>query len=287
MPGQALVLGGGGLTGIAWELGYLLGVQDNSPDLARAVLGSDLIVGTSAGSTVAAQITSGLSLAELFERQLQATTDEIDPEIDFEEFGASFGRALQNPDATPIERVRAIGSLAIDAKTVDAPVRRAVIAARLPSHEWPDRELKITALDADSGDLTVFDRTGPVGLVDAVAASCAVPGVWPVVSVVGRRFMDGGVASSTNIEVARGYGHVVVLAPSAVPGNFLLGGTVADEAATVADSSVYTVFADDASVSAYGPNPLDPASRAPSARAGRAQGAREAAALDAFLGGAL
>lgn len=284
MPGQALVLGGGGLAGIAWELGYLLGVQDNSPDLARALLGSDLIVGTSAGSTVAAQITSGLSLDELFERQLGATTDEIDPEIDFEEFGASFGRALSNPDATPIERVRAIGSLAIDAETVDAPVRRAVIATRLPSHEWPDRELKITALDADSGDLTVFDRSGPIGLVDAVAASCAVPGVWPVVSVDGRRFMDGGVASSTNIQVARGYRHVVVLAPSAEPGNFLLGGTVVDEVGAVADSSVYTAFADDASVSAYGPNPLDPASRAPSARAGREQGAHEAAALGAFLG---
>ncbi|MEW1931327.1 patatin-like phospholipase family protein [Rhodococcus sp. NPDC079359] len=287
MAEQALVLGGGGVAGIAWELGFLLGVQDNSPDLARALLGSDLIVGTSAGSTVAAQITSGLSLDELFERQLSTTTDEMNPEIDVEELGATFVRALQNPDLTMIDRVRAIGSLAIDARTVDASVRRAVIAARLPAHEWPERQLKITALDAESGELTVFDRSGSVGLVDAVAASCAVPGVWPVVSVDGRRFMDGGVASSTNIQVARAHRHVVVLAPTADPGNFLLGGTVADEAAAATDSSVYTVFADDASVSAYGPNPLDPASRAPSAQAGRVQGAREAAALGAFLHEAL
>ena len=93
------------------------------------------------------------------------------------------------------------------------PVRRAVIAARLPSHEWPAHPLVVTAIDAHSGAFTRFDASSGVPLVDAVAASCAVPGVWPPVSIGGRRYIDGGVRSVTNADLASGCGRVLVLAP--------------------------------------------------------------------------
>src|SRR5215469_4898613 len=62
----ALVLGAGGVTGIAWETGLLKGLRDAGLDLT----GADLVVGTSAGSVVAAQITTGVPLDELYGRQV-------------------------------------------------------------------------------------------------------------------------------------------------------------------------------------------------------------------------
>ena len=56
----ALVLGGGGITGIAWEIGVLAGLAEAGVDLT----GADLVVGTSAGSVVGAQITSGAPLED-------------------------------------------------------------------------------------------------------------------------------------------------------------------------------------------------------------------------------
>lgn len=76
---RGLVLAGGGLAGIAWETGVLLGIADAAPDVAAAVLDSEVLVGTSAGSAVAAQISSGVALPELFERQLAGTVAEIEP----------------------------------------------------------------------------------------------------------------------------------------------------------------------------------------------------------------
>src|SRR5215510_13385362 len=73
MAGRALVLGGGGVTGVAWELGLLAGLAEAGLDLTDA----DLFVGTSAGSVVAAQVTSPTSLEELYERQLASTGPEL------------------------------------------------------------------------------------------------------------------------------------------------------------------------------------------------------------------
>jgi NTE family protein len=280
----ALVLAGGGVAGIAWELGFLAGVHDRSPAIAEALLASDVVVGTSAGSAVAAQITSGATLDELVTEQLTPASTEIDPAMDLTALIESFTAALSDPDASPTDRLRTIGTMAAEAPTVSAEVRRAVIASRLPSHEWPERDVRITALDVTTGELVVFDRSSGVDLVDAVAASCAVPGVWPTVTIDGRRYMDGGVASSTNCPVAQGYSQIVVLVPSESPGSFLFGGTVLEEIGDLPAAVVHPVFADEASVAAFGENPLDPVTRAPSVAAGRVQGRREAQALGEFLG---
>jgi NTE family protein len=162
-------------------------------------------------------------------------------------------------------------------------VRRAVIAQRLPSHEWPERALRITAIDVATGELVVFDRDGGVGLVDAVAASCAVPGAWPPVTIGRRRYMDGGVASSVNLGVAGDCDAAVVLVPSGADAPSPFGPGPAAEIATFGGAT-HAVFADADSLTAFGPNPLDPACRVASAVAGREQGRREAGAVALFLG---
>lgn len=176
-----------------------------------------------------------------------------------------------------------IGAVALATETVAEPVRRSVIAQRLPAHAWPDRALRVTAIDIATGELVVFDRDSGVELVDAVAASCAVPGAWPPVTIGDRRYMDGGIGSTINLDVADDCDVAVVLVPAGDSAPSPLGaGPVAEIAAF--GGTALGVFADPASLAAFGPNPLDPRCRIASAQAGRAQGRREAAGVAAFLG---
>ncbi|WP_329053130.1 patatin-like phospholipase family protein [Amycolatopsis sp. NBC_01488] len=271
MGGQALVLGGGGVAGIAWTTGLLVGLAEHGQDLT----GADLLVGTSAGAAVAAQVSSGLPLAELFARQADPARQapEIPAVIDFEKFAADFGGAVTG-SASPAEVRRAVGRLALAAETVSEADRRAVIEARLPVHDWPEQRLVIVAVDAETGEPRRFDRTSGVSLVDAVAASCAVPGIWPAVTIDGRRYVDGGVRSGENADYATGHTRVAVVSPMGVdtplpmekPLLAVLDGLRA------AGAEVTLITPDEASVAAIGENPLDPSTRTPAAKAGRAQG---------------
>lgn len=173
---RALVLAGGGLAGIAWETGVLRGIADESPAAARLLLDSDVLVGTSAGATVAAQISSGCPLDTLYERQLAETSAEIDPGVDIDAITDLFLTAVTEPHISTRRRLQRIGAVALAVDTVPESVRRQVIAQRLPSHDWPDRVLRVTAIDIATGELVVFHRESNVALVDAVAASCSVPG---------------------------------------------------------------------------------------------------------------
>jgi NTE family protein len=284
---RALVLAGGGIAGIAWETGILRGIDDESPAVARLLLDSDVLVGTSAGSAVAAQISSGCTLEALFDRQVGEASAEIDSGVDVDDITEVFLTAMAEPyDSTrdkTRQQLQRIGAVALATTTVAEPVRRRVIAQRLPSHDWPDRELRLTAIDTATGELAVFDNQSGVELVDAVAASCAVPGAWPPVTIAGRRYMDGGVGSSVNLGVARDCDEAVVLVPSGVDTPSPFGpGPVAEIAAFA--GATFSVFADRDSLAAFGPNALDPRCRIPSATAGRAQGRREARAVAKFLG---
>ena len=281
---RALVLAGGGLAGIAWETGILRGIEDESVETARTLLDSDVLLGTSAGSAVAAQLGSGLSLDELYERQIAGESKEINPGVDIDDITALFLEALSDPGATMVQKLQRIGAVARSTAAVSETVRREVIAQRLPSHAWPDRELRITAIDIGTGELVGFDNASGVDLVDAVAASCAVPGAWPPVTIGERRYMDGGVGSTMNLRLAADCDAVVVLVPSgkSTPSPFGRDPTV--EVDRFAGRSL-GVFADDDSLKAFGPNPLDPACREPSARAGRAQGRLIAAEVAEFLAG--
>lgn len=276
------MLAGGGLAGIAWEIGVLRGIADASPETADALRDSEVLVGTSAGSTVAAQLISGQSLDALFERQLEASTTEVNPSVGVEEITELFLTAMMQP-GSKAEKLQRIGTVALSTKTVPETVRREVIEHRLPRHEWPQRALRISAIDAATGELVTLDRDSGVNLVDAVAASCAVPGVWPPVTIGGARYMDGGVGSTVNLEMAADCDVVVALLPQGrnSPSPF---GTGAVEEVDNFSGSAFGVFADDQSLAAFGRNPLDPACREPSAKAGRDQGRRVAAEIAAFIG---
>jgi NTE family protein len=283
----ALVLAGGGIAGIAWETGVLRGIADESPAAARLLFDSDVLVGTSAGSAVAAQISSGAALETLFDRQVAETSAEIDSGVDIETIIELFLTALGGPYETSGDRTREqmqrIGAVALETKTVAESVRREVVAQRLPSHDWPRRVVRLTAIDTVTGELVVFDRDSGVELVDAVAASCAVPGAWPPVTIDGRRYMDGGVASAVNLGVAHDCDVAVVLVPSGVDTPSPFGAGAPAEIAAF-PGTPFAVFADENSLVAFGPNPLDPGCRIPSAVAGREQGRREAASVARFLG---
>jgi NTE family protein len=279
----ALVLGGGGVAGVAWETGLLLGIQDEAPDAADRLLQADVVLGTSAGAMVGAQLGSGVGLADLYARQLSFRTDEAPAPIDVTALMRVFEAAATDTNSPITQRIQKVGRQVLLEPTVAEDVRTAMISAQLPSYTWPDRPLKITAIDVQTGELTVFDDSSGVRLTDAVAASCAVPAVWPPVTIGERRFMDGGIGSSANVDVVTDYEFVVMISPTAEPGLLPFGGSLADELANHRAGPVFGIFADQTSMAAFGPNPLDPACRASSACAGRDQGHRVATQLAAFL----
>ena len=270
---RALVLGGGGVAGIGWETGVLFGLAETGIDV-RAV---DLVIGTSAGAATGAQLLSNAPLAELYDRLVfpPAEPTEIAAELDPEKMIAAWA-ALLGQHQPGADLRAAIGRYALTAPTVPERTRRAVIEARLPSHDWPQTPLQIVTVDASTGEVRLFTRDDGVPLVDAVAASCAVPGVWPPVTIDNRRYVDGGIRSSANADLAEGHDDVLVLAPV---GDFLALEPAIDErlAQLEKTSRVVTIRPDEASLAAIGPNPLDPAAAGPAARAGRAQAATFAA----------
>jgi NTE family protein len=271
----ALVLGGGGITGIAWEFGLLAGLAEAGTDLSAA----DLVVGTSAGSVVGAQVTSGAGLEAMYGRQLEPATSETAARLNRATV-VQFGWAMLRSRGRDVEFRRRIGALALAAEkagiTPPEQERLDVIGARLAGTDWPERDLKTTAVDASTGEFRVFDRDSGVPLLSAVAASCAVPGVYPPVTIDGRRFVDGGMRSAANADLAAGYDRLVVLAPIARG----IGPMASvDAQVTGMVSRVAVVSPDKGSKVAIGRNVLDPAARAPSARAGRAQAATVAAQI--------
>jgi NTE family protein len=290
----ALVLGGGGAAGNAWEIGVIAGLAEAGLDMTEA---ADLVVGTSAGATAAAQVRSGIPPAELLASVLSPPVQPV---------GQNRERPPSLPMAAVFERMRAIGAAATSTADLQramgafglesdsilgpgAEQRRAMVAARLPRREWPERPMIVVAVNAHSGELAAFDRESGVELVDAVTASTALPGLVPTVSINGARYIDGGVRSSENADLASGYANVVVLSPlggrSGTPpeGEFEglrrplgadLGSQV--EGLRKGGSRVEVITPDADSRAAFGTNLMDPATRIPAARAGFAQGKQEA-----------
>jgi NTE family protein len=279
MNDRALVLGGGGVAGIAWITGLLFGLSEEGVDLRNA----ELILGTSAGSTVGAQLGGPLSLEDLYRRQVDPAlqTREITPDPRL------LRQLLQAFPATPRDRAeltRKVGQWALRAPTVTEAERRSVIANRLPTHAWPDRLLRITAVDTETGETRIFDRLSGTSLVDAVAASCAVPGVWPPVTLDDRRYMDGGVRSSDNADLARGYARIVILSPNGVRADEIVTFPLQEQIDILenAGTQTYLVEPDNQSRRAIGINPLLPETRKPAAEAGRTQAKTIARDLEHF-----
>jgi NTE family protein len=289
---RALVLGGGGGAGNAWEIGVIAGLFDAGLDVTEA----DLIIGTSAGSTAAAQITSATQPAELLADILAAA-----PQPRTAPVGSDRGRVPSRPDhmertsaiigaaedAADMRRRMGAAALEMDAasgSSVQAQ-RRAVVAARLPSQHWPSRPILIVAVDAHTGEPVVFDRNSGVDLVDAVTASTAGPGAPPH-GIGESRYIDGGYRSNENADLAAGYGRVLVLSPfggrTRAPLEWGMHLAAQVDELRARGSRVETIFPDSSSRSAFGVNVMDPSTRPPAARAGYNQGRALAGQLTEF-----
>jgi NTE family protein len=291
---RALVLGGGGAAGNAWEIGVIAGLFDAGLDVTDA----DLIIGTSAGSTAAAQISSATQPAELL-ASIFATA----PQQRTGPVGAGGGRVPNRPvtdllektsgiiaaaeDAADMRRRMGAAALEMDAASGSSgqTQRRATVAARLPSQRWPQRPMLIVAVDAHTGEPVVFDRHSGVDLVDAVTASCAGPGVPPH-RIGGNRYIDGGYRSNENADLAAGYGRVLVLSPlggrSRAPLDWGIHLAAQADELRARGSRVETIFPDSSSRNAFGTNLMDPSTRPPAARAGYNQGIALAEQLTEF-----
>ena len=283
MSQGSLVFAGGGVAGIAWEVGVMQGLFDADPQLFERLLAPDTrIIGTSAGSAVGAQLAGATDIAEAFATQLEEETAELGADIDALELQAKFMAAVEGA-TSPEDARRRIGRLALDTPSVDESVRIEVIRSRLADTQWPQRDLKITAVEVETGEFVTFDRTSGVELADAVAASCAVPGVWPPVTINGSRYMDGGVRSGSNADLAAGSDWVVIVTPLPGVGEPGLGTIATAELDALGGVPTAIIYADQVSIAAFGPNPLDPTTRRASAEAGRAVGRASAARVAATL----
>ena len=263
---HALVLAGGGVTGVAWETGVLMGLHDAGNDIIGNL---DLVVGTSAGSTVGAQILSGTDLADLYAGQIAEKHNEISPQLDLEALATIFGEMALGGTTSDEQRIR-IGELALASTTVDEATRRAVIEKRLPSHNWPTTPLILTTIDALTGEFVTWTKDSGVSLVDAVTSSCAVPSVWPCVTINGRRYYDGGLRNSTNAYLAKGHEDVIVIAPMTGGPSTIVNAELDELKAS--GSTIRMIVADAEAIEAMGPNSLDPRFRRVAAEHGRRQG---------------
>jgi NTE family protein len=283
--GLALVCGGGGVWGIAWMTGLAAGLEDAGVDLRQA----SFLIGTSAGSVIATQLLGGLPTEELFERQTIAEKQprELTPPPDCLATLMELTRREWN---SPQERLQAICDLADTTDTVSVVQRRAAIADRLvpQADVWPETRLLLTAVDTATLDLVAFDAASGVSLTDAVAASCAVPGVWPPVPFGGTSYVDGGVwGTAENAHLAAGSRAVLILSPMgmALDGGPGLNPALAKDVARLEaeGASVLVITADEASLAAMAAGALDPATREPAANAGRKQGRQVAAEVGGLL----
>jgi NTE family protein len=292
---RALVLGGAGSAGNAWEIGVIAGLFEAGLDVTEA----DLIIGTSAGSTVAAQITSGIPPTELLAGILATTHRSPTGPV-----GSDRGRAPIGPASDHMDRTSAVIGAAADAADMrrrmgaaaletdaaaDSSARtqwRAVVAARLPSQHWPQRPLLIPAVDARTGEPVVFDRDSGVDLVDAVAASTSNGFGVPPYGIGGNRYINGGYRRNENADLAAGYARVLVLSPFGGRSRHPLDwgmhlATQVDEL-RARGSRVETIFPDSDSEHLFGANAMDPSLRPAAARAGHDQGRALAERLTEF-----
>lgn len=315
---RALVLGGGGVSGIAWETGVLVGLRDEGVDITAW----DRVIGTSAGSIVGARLLGDAGIEAFYDADAEAAAGDGDawvrtlggrigafaliagrrrrlswlPRLWLSSVGAETvvrraagHRGFRRWTGRPIDHVTEpspaiarIGELALAARTAPDSSFVAIVEELIgQSMEWPER-LSVTAVDALTGATVVFHRSSGVPLARAVAASCALPTILPPVAIDGRPYVDGGVASEVHLGLAAGCDEVLAL----MPVDF--GRTVAEsEALAQLGTRLASIRPSGAGRAAIGRDIqlMDPDRRARSALAGREDGRR--AAREGLFGGVL
>ena len=195
-PARALVLGAGGPVGRAWESGLASGLIDQGVSLRTA----DAIIGTSAGAIAGAHIALGLAPSVPLQPAASPSSALI-------ELWGAMARASRS--STPESERQEIGRLALRAATMSEEQSIQRVGA-LAKRDWP-ANFRATAVNVRTGEGVVWDRRSGVPLERAVAASCALPGIWPPIAIKGEQYMDGGIRSMLNSDLASGHGAVIVV----------------------------------------------------------------------------
>ena len=290
MASRALILGGGGPVGIAWELGLAAGLEAGGVKIAAA----DRIVGTSAGSFAGAALASGRSAESLVRAQVeQAQRDaaarktqtlgerraapDLGPLLKF------FARRPDGGEPSPALRAE-IGAFALAAKTMPEEQFVASFGSIAKDGEaWP-RGFACTAVDAEDGTFVVWEETSGVPLGRAIASSCSVPGIFPPISIGGRRYIDGGMRSGTSFDLGKGYSKVLAVAVISSLGADIMRARVDAEIAALraTGAKVELIVPNAHCLEAFGPNLMDASRRGAVALAGAVQGRAEAERIAKF-----
>jgi NTE family protein len=269
---RALVLSGGGIAGAAWMVGLIECLRERGIDLGDA----DLIVGTSGGARAGVQLAAG-ALEQVAAVYRRGEAPPATAPVSLDKFVAASMRILSEVQGQ--EAARRIANLEpLGERLGDPAERRGVIAAHLPVQQWPEKRLAIVAVDAETGSRVVFEAGEGVALLDAVTASGALPGVYPLVEIHGRRYADGGAHSLYSADLAAGHDIVTVVTP--IPLNPHLQGQLDGEVAKLGAARVNVIVADEASVAAIGPDPLSVETVPAAVDAGAAQAQHEVVIWD-------
>lgn len=212
---RALVLGGGGVIGVAWESGLVTGLRDAGVELSAC----DAIVGTSAGALVGAQVARG-RVPEHPDTRAKAKASSANTlaggAVGNGGHRGSKAAAMAKMDVQAVGQIFALWgamkeSTAEQAAAIGKVVRGldrsaeadfiAYINGGAQFDDWPTMRLWVVAVDTETGERRVFDREGAAPFSRVMAATAAVPGLFPAVEIEGRLYMDGQVHSSTNADV--------------------------------------------------------------------------------------
>ncbi|MEU8591625.1 patatin-like phospholipase family protein [Streptomyces sp. NPDC048664] len=262
---RALVLGAGGPVGAAWMAGLACGLRYDRVDLSEA----DLIVGTSTGAIIGAVLATGQDPSRLAAPVRPADTGTTPPQVDGHRLGEAFA-VLGNAASDPAEARRRVGQIALAADTGPEQAHIIRMRALADADQWPDGQLLIPGTDAETGEQKVFDRASGAPLPFAVAASTAFPGIYPPITINGRRYMDGALHSATNAQLAAGARTLVVIDPQA---HLFPRELLHRELAFVAAYTVVTIEPDLASIRTFGSDLNDRAAWEPAYQAGLRQAA--------------
>jgi NTE family protein len=269
---RGLILGGGGVLGLAWEIGLLHGLCGAGINLR----GAHEVIGTSAGAFAGAALLDHRGIAWAYQRQIAASVREVAvaSSVNVIERLTEILRQCAGDDR---EAGRRIGVFSLENCMIDQKLRLAVVRERLDREDWPSDHLNFTAVDMDSGELHLLNRDSGIDLVHAAAASGAAPGIWPVVQAKGRRWVDGGSVSVTNAYLASRFDECIVVSPrptnlSGIPVQAEIDGCGKRDGALL-------IVPDVRSEAAIGQNNFDPMRRRAAAEAGHQQGLRFASEI--------